>query len=439
MSSADAYRALRNPIVRRFALGRFGAVLGLQMLSVSVGWHLYERTASAWALGLVGAIELAPVFLLLPVTGATADRLPRRRVAATAHAALAIATTLMALATWGSPSVAPIYGLLVVVGAGRAFANPAVQTILPRLLTPAEFANANAWVSSTFQLAAVTGPALAGFLIAWSGGAWLALAVAAAGQLFFVLQLLRLPEVRPLPGAVPSGWRGAFEGFRFVTSTPVYLAAITLDLFAVLLGGAVALLPIFAKDVLHVGPSGLGWLRAAPALGAMLAALVQTRLRPWPRPGRVLLAAVAGFGVATIGLGLSRDFLLSLTCLFAAGVCDSMSIVIRLTLEQVITPDALRGRVSAIKSVFVGFSNEFGAFESGATAALFGPIASVVGGGIGVLLVVVAIHRTWPELSRLGPLHTLRPGALPGEPRFAPERRAALQTGRGGAEAPPYI
>ena len=158
-----------------------------------------------------------------------------------------------------------------------------------------------------------------------------------------------------------------------------------------------------------MGPSGLGWMRAAPALGAMLMALVQTHLPPWERPGRVLLGAVAGFGVATIGLGLSRWFPLTLVCLFFTGVFDSVSIVIRLTLEQVITPDALRGRVAAIKSVFVGFSNEFGAFESGATAALFGPIASVVGGGLGVLVVVVAIRRTWPELWSLAPLHTLRP------------------------------
>lgn len=409
MSSTDAYAALRNPIVRRFAVGRFGAVLGLQMLSVAVGWHLYERTASAWALGLVGAVEIAPVFLLLPLTGATADRLPRRRVAASAHTCLAIATALLAVATWRATSVTPIYALLAVVGAARAFAMPAVQTILPRLLSPAEFANANAWVSSTFQLAAISGPALAGILIAWTGAAGLTLAVAAVGQLVFVGQLLRLPEVHPLPGAVSRGWRGVFEGFRFVRGTPVFLAAITLDLFAVLLGGATALLPLFAKDVLHVGAAGLGWLRAAPAVGAMLAALIQTRLPPWQRPGRALLAAVAGFGVATIGLGLSRDFLLSLGCLFATGACDSVSIVIRLTLEQVITPDAIRGRVSAIKSVFVGFSNEFGAFESGATAALFGPVVSVVGGGLGVLLVVAAIHRAWPELSRIGPLHSLRP------------------------------
>jgi MFS family permease len=409
MSSTDAYAALRNPVVRRFASGRFGAVLGLQILSVSIGWHLYERTSSAWALGLVGATELIPVFLLVPVTGTVADRFPRRRVAALAHTALAAATALMAWATEAATSVAPLYVLLAVVGTARAFAMPAVQTILPRLLSPREFANANAWVSSTFQLAAITGPALAGALIAWTGRAWLALAVAAAGQLLFVVQLLRLPEVPPLASAVGAGWGGALEGFRFVRRSPVYLAAITLDLFAVLFGGATALLPIFARDVLHVGPSGLGWMRAAPAAGAMLAALAQTRLPPWERPGRVLLVAVAGYGVATIGLGLSRDLALTLACLFATGVFDSVSIVIRLTLEQIITPDELRGRVSAIKSVFVGFSNEFGAFESGATAALFGPVASVVGGGIGVLLVVAAIRRTWPALWDLGPLHTLRP------------------------------
>ncbi|MCC6988290.1 MAG: MFS transporter [Acidobacteria bacterium] len=408
MPSTDAYAALRNPVVRRFAGGRFGAVLGLQMLSVSVGWHLYERTGSAWALGLVGAVELLPVFLLMPASGAVADRYPRRLVAAVAHSVLAVATALLALVTWSVGSVAPLYVLLAVVGAARAFAMPAAATILPRLLPPAEYANANAWTSSTFQLAAVTGPALAGALIAWTGTAAFGLGVAAAGQLLFVSQLARLPEVHPLPGAVTRGWDGVFEGFRFVRRSPVYLAAITLDLFAVLFGGATALLPIFAKDVLQVGPAGLGWLRAAPAVGATLMALVQTRLAPWQHPGRVLLAAVAGFGVATIGLGLSRSFVLSLACLFCAGVCDSVSVVIRLTLEQVITPDALRGRVSAIKSVFAGFSNEFGAFESGATAALFGPVASVVGGGLGVLLVVAGIGRMWPELWRIGPLHRLR-------------------------------
>ena len=200
-----------------------------------------------------------------------------------------------------------------------------------------------------------------------------------------------------------------FAGFRFVRANPLFLAAITLDLFAVLFGGAVALLPIFAKDILQVGPAGLGWLRAAPGLGAMTMALITTRMTPWSRPGVALLWVVAGFGVAMIGFGLSRSFALSLVCLYFTGVFDNVSVVIRLTLEQMITPDHLRGRVAAINYVFIGFSNEFGAFESGATAALFGPTLSVVGGGFATLMVVVMVHAIWPQLSRIGPLHTLAP------------------------------
>ncbi len=200
-----------------------------------------------------------------------------------------------------------------------------------------------------------------------------------------------------------------FAGFRFIRGNPLFLAAITLDLFAVLFGGAVALLPIFAKDILDVGPSGLGWLRAAPGAGALTMALVTTRLPPWQRPGRTLLLVVAGFGLAALGFGLSRWFALSLLCLFFTGVFDNVSVVIRLTLEQTITPDHLRGRVSAINYVFVGCSNEFGAFESGATAALVGPTLSVVGGGLATLLVVAIVSAAWPQLARLGPLHSLAP------------------------------
>jgi MFS family permease len=419
MPAPDAYVALRNPVVRRFAGGRFGAVLGYQMVSVAIGWYLYERTSSALALGLVGAAEVAPVFLLLPITGTVADRFPRRLVAAMAHGSLALSGLGLAAVTYFHGPIALIYALLVAFGAGRAFAMPAAATILPRLLTPLEFANANAWISSTFQLAAMLGPALAGALIGATSTATPALVAAACGELLFVVQLLRLPEVPVLPGARTSGWQNAFAGFAFVRRSRVYLAAITLDLFAVLFGGATALLPIFARDILQVGPQGLGVMRAAPAVGAMLMALVQTRLPPWRHPGRVLMTVVALYGVATIGLGLSRSFPLSLACLFATGVFDSVSVVIRLTLEQLITPDELRGRVSAIKSVFVGFSNEFGAFESGATAALFGPIVSVIGGGLGVMLVVLAVRRAWPELWNLPPLYTLTP-----TPVSEPERVA---------------
>jgi predicted MFS family arabinose efflux permease len=284
-----------------------------------------------------------------------------------------------------------------------------VATLLPQLLRPEQYANVNAWLSTTFELASITGPALGGWLIALGGGSatW-AFVAAAIGQLVFVVLLLRLPAVPPARSDTTSPAE-LFAGFRFIRRHPVFLAAITLDLFAVLFGGAVALLPVFAVDVLHVGPVGLGWLRAAPAAGAMCMALATTRLPPWQRPGRVLLWVVAGFGLATVGFGLSRDLWLSMLFLFLAGAFDTISVVIRITLEQSLTPDALRGRVSSIHYVFIGFSNELGSFESGSTAALVGPVASVVGGGLVAAAVVVAVALLWPELARLGPLATLRP------------------------------
>jgi predicted MFS family arabinose efflux permease len=317
--------------------------------------------------------------------------------------------------SWSNGPTWQIYSLLAMVGTARAFASPSVNTILPQLLEPAEFANANAWLSSTFQLAAITGPALGGMLIAATGNATLSFALAGVGQLIFIGMLRTMPVRVPPPASARRSASDVFAGFKFVRQNPLFLSAITLDLFAVLFGGAVALLPIFAKDILQVGPAGLGWLRAAPGLGALTMALVTTRIRPWAHPGRVLLWAVVGFGAAMIGFGLSRSFALSLACLFLTGIFDNISVVIRLTLEQTITPDHLRGRVSAINYVFIGFSNEFGAFESGATAALFGPTVSVVGGGFATILVVLLVRAAWPQLARIGPLHTLAPPRdLPG-------------------------
>ena len=405
----DAYAALRNPYVRSFAIGRFAAIAGWQMINVAVGWHLYERTGDPWSLGMVGVVELAPVLLLMVIAGNAADRYPRRNIAIVAHGLVALAAIGLALASWlGGPTIA-IYAMLALIGTGRAFASPSVNTILPQLLPARDFANANAWLSSTFQLAAISGPAFGGFLIAATGSATWPFAGAAIGQAIFMAMLSTLPVRRPTTPAEPQRAQDVFAGFRFIRNNPLFLAAITLDLFGVLFGGAVALLPIFAKDILAVGPAGLGWLRAAPGIGALSMALVTTRLRPWRQPGRVLLFVVAGFGLATIGFGLSRSFALSLACLFLTGVFDNVSVVIRLTLEQTITPDHLRGRVSAINYVFIGFSNEFGAFESGATAALFGPTISVVGGGLATLGVVAIVRAVWPQLARIGQLHTLAP------------------------------
>ena len=421
-SVVDAYAALRHPFVRLFAIGRFAAIAGWQMINVAVGWQLYERTGDAWSLGLVGVVELAPVLLLMVVAGNAADRYPRRNIGIFAHGLVTIAAFGLALVSWLSGPTAAIYSFLAVIGTARAFASPSVSTILPQLLAPAEFANANAWLSSTFQLAAISGPALGGLLIAATGTPTGAFIAAAAGQVIFMMALAKLPARPPAVAATPHRTQDVFAGFRFVRANRLFLSAMTLDLFAVLFGGAVALLPIFAKDILGVGPAGLGWLRAAPATGALTMGLITTRLHPWRRPGRVLLMAVAGFGLATIGFGLSRSFALSLVCLFFTGVFDNVSVVIRLTLEQTITPDHLRGRVSAINYVFIGFSNEFGAFESGATAALFGPTVSVVGGGAATLAVVAIVRAVWPELTRIGPLHTLAPsdeGAAAPSERYA--------------------
>ena len=408
-SAHDPNAALRHPFVRRFAAGRIAAVISAQVISLAVGWELYERTHDPWSLGLVGILELVPVLVLMFPAGIAADRFPRRNVAMFAHAILTFAAIGLMVASWRAAPVSLIYGMLVLVGTARAFSSPSVATIMPQLLQPEQLANANAWLSSSYELASITGPAIGGAVIAITSGAMWAYGLAAVGQIVFIAMLATLPAKAPPPADHHASARDIFAGVRFIRRNPVYLAAITLDLFAVLLGGAVALLPIFAKDILHVGAAGLGVLRAAPSVGALLMALVATRLPPWQQPGKVLLGVVAGFGLATIGFGLSTSLALSLVCLFFTGVFDAVSVVIRLTLEQVITPDYLRGRVSAVNFVFIGFSNEFGTFESGATAALFGPVASVVGGGVGTLLVVGAVVAAWPQLARIGALHTLRP------------------------------
>jgi predicted MFS family arabinose efflux permease len=383
--------------------------LAAQFISVTVGWELYERTGDPWMLGLVGVAQVAPALVLTIPAGNLADRLPRRSVAAAAHVLLALAALGLAFVSYLQLPVELVYTLLALSGAGRAFAQPAANTLLAQLLPPRDFAAAYPWVISSQQLASIGGPAAAGLVLALTGAAGPAYVLSVAAHLLFVGVLLSLPSVRPDTTGQGRGLADVFAGVAFIKRSQVYLAAITLDLFAVLLGGAVALLPVFAKDVLMVGPSGLGLLRSAPSVGALAAALLVTRLPPWQRPGQVLVLAVAGFGLAIVGFGLSRDLILSLLCLFFTGATDSVSMVIRGTLQQAITPDRLRGRVAAVSSLFIGLSNEIGAFRVGAVAALVGPIASVVGGGLGTLLVVFAVAATWPALLRIGPLHTLRP------------------------------
>ena len=405
----DAFAAFRHPAVARFAVGRFLAAMASTSVSVAVGWQLYEKTGSTWALGLVGLVEVIPIVGLALPAGVAADRFPRRRVAMGAHLTLAAcAAALVALSALDGPT-SLYYPVLFAIGVGMAFRGPSVGAMLPQLVPSKDFANAAAWFSSSFELASISGPAAAGFLIAAVNGAQLAFAFGLAAHLGFVAVLWSLPALPAAMTGKRQGFSDLLVGLRFVFRTKVFLAAITLDLFAVLLGGAVALLPVYAKDVLHVGPVGLGWLRAAPALGALATALLQTRLPPWKRPGQVLLFTVAGFGVATVVFGLSTVMWLSFVALFFTGVFDNVSVVIRSTLEQSLTPDSMRGRVSAIHYVFIGMSNELGSFESGATAALVGPLLSVVGGGVGTLLVVLLVAFGFPQLRTLPPLHQLTP------------------------------
>ncbi|MGE3475981.1 MAG: MFS transporter [Rhodospirillaceae bacterium] len=411
--TVDAFAALRNPHVRRLAIARFCGVTGAQIVNVAVGWQLYERTNSAWSLGLVGIAELAPVLLLTIPAGNIADRYPRRTIAILAQIVFVIASLSLTAISYFHGPVSAIYGVIALIGAARAFSQSASSALLPQLVSPAEFVNANAWMSSTFQLAAVSGPAFGGLIIALTGDATDAYFVAAILEIVFIAAMIPLPTIRPKGLGKKRRVSDLFAGFSFIRKSPVFLAAITLDMFAVLFGAAVVLLPIYAKDILHVGPGGLGWMRAAPSVGSMVMALVMTRLKPWKRPGQVLLWTVVGFGVATVGFGFSRNFGLSLFFLFLTGAFDSVSVVIRVTIEQMITPDSLRGRVSSINYVFVGFSNEFGAFWNGMTASLFGPIAAVIGGGLGSVAVVAVVALFWPALRRIGPLHELTPAEQP--------------------------
>jgi len=418
---------LRVPAFRRLLVGRVLGVLGRQILSVSVGWQVYDRTRSAWALGLIGLIQVLPVVALVVPAGMAADRFDRRRIAVITQVALALLGLAMVEVTRSGSPIGWVFPVLLGCGCVTAFSAPAISSITPNLVPPAAFVQANAWNATTFELSAIAGPAVAGALLAWSGPA-LAYGCVTAFALAFAVTLVGLPEIRAAEAAGGDADGGGVirdrraeirAGFEFVRRSRFLLPAITLDLFAVLFGGVTALLPIFARDILQVGPTGLGWMRAAPSVGALSMALVTTRLPPFRRPGRALMVAVMGFGAATIAFAFSRSFGWSLACLFLTGLFDNVSVVIRQTIMQVVTPDALRGRVGAVHFVFIGLSNELGAFESGVTAALLGPIGSVLVGGVATFVVVAVVMKKWPELWPLGPLDRLEE-----EPGYAPSGAA---------------
>ncbi len=367
--------------------------------SVAVGWQVYALTGSPLALGIVGLVEFVPMFALALPAGELADRFDPRRLILLATLVEALASGfLLAFVLTRQTSVWPLYAVILLYGTARSVSRPASQSLLPFLVPPRQLPRAIAWGSSVAQLAVVAGPALGGIAYALGpaiayGGALVASLLSAAG-----MPLLGGRRVTPDPAALATRLERVREGVRFVRSRPVVYGAISLDLFAVLLGGAVSLLPVYARDILHVGPAGLGLLRSAPALGAGLTALYLTRRPVERKVGRTMFAAVAAFGVGTVVFGVSRDFGLSLAALAITGAADQISVYIRSALVQFATPDAMRGRVSAVSTLFISASNELGGFESGVTAALLGTVPAVVLGGVGTLAVVAIWMQAFPPL-----------------------------------------
>lgn len=387
-----------RPFIRLWVARIFGTA-GTQMLMVALGWHMYELTQSAWDLGLVGLYQFVPALLLALLAGHVVDRHHRGRILAACFWVQGAVALVLLLAVWGGrDSRLLLLGLSLVLGAVRAFQMPAQQVLVPLLVPAHLLSRAMAFSSAGLQAAIIGGPALGGLLFVAGMpvvyGAALAL-FALAGGLAMFLDYVQAPATRE-----PVTMRTVLAGVEFIWRRKLVLGAVSLDLFAVLLGGAVALLPIYAKDILHTGPWGLGLLRGAPAVGALLMSIRLTR-HPFERHvGRRLLLAVGVFGICMVVFGLSRNFIVSLAALAISGGADMVNVVIRQTLVQLETPDAMRGRVSAVNSIFIGASNQLGEFESGATAALLGPIGSVVVGGIGTMLVALAWFRLFPSLAR---------------------------------------
>ena len=398
MPSEPLQRLWSQAAFLRFWCARLSGVTGNQMLMVAVAWHMYDLTRSAWDLGLVGLFQFLPALLLTLPAGHCVDRWQRARIFAACMLLQGLLALLLIAATQsGFASRALILVVAVGLGVCRAFQMPAQQALVPLLVPPELLQRAVALSSSGMQAAIICGPALGGVL--YVGGPTLVYACCAALLLASALVALtvRYPH---RPTHMATTWDSLLAGVRFVWQHKVLLGATTLDLFAVLLGGATALLPMYARDILHTGPVGLGLLRSAPAVGALLMAVALTR---WPlhaKVGQRLLSAVAVFGIATVVFGLSRSVLLSLLALAVSGAADSVSVVTRSTLMQLETPDALRGRVSAVNSIFIGASNQLGEFESGATAACLGPVGSVLLGGVGTVLIAALWLRLFPALAR---------------------------------------
>ncbi len=389
---------------RLYQGARFLSMIGVQMQSVAIGWQVYELTHRPLDLGYVGLAQFAPAAGLSLLTGHVADRFDRRKIVLLCYLAFAVVSFLLYKMPRDA-GVVPIYALLFVFGSARAFNAPAGQALLPHLVPAKDFPNAIAWASSIWQIATILGPALGG-IVYGAASARAVYAVCGSTSLCAAALVFALRTRTGRMESAPPSLKTLFAGVRFVWSQKIVLGAISLDLFAVLLGGAVALLPIFAKDVLHVGPWGLGILRSAPSAGAAAMAALMAYRPMRKNAGVIMFGCVALFGLATIVFGLSHSLWLSLVALVFVGAADMVSVVVRLTLVQLSTPASMRGRVSAVNSIFIGASNELGEFESGLTAAWLGAVHAVVLGGIGTLLVVALWAWMFPALRKIDRLDT---------------------------------
>jgi MFS family permease len=391
--------AFSYPDFTRYQLARFVMVAALEMQAVAVGWQVYSITKRPLDLGLVGLAQFLPGIVLFLLSGHAADRLDRRKLLLACYAGFAVCSGLLIfISRRSATSVLPIYIVLLALGVVRAFNGPVSRAFLPQLVAVEHFPNAVTWNATTWQAATILGPSLGGFLYAAAHGPLVVYttALVTAGIAFFLTMQMR-PKIKARPPEEVS-LKTVFAGFNFIWRKKIILGSISLDMFAVLLGGAVALLPIYASDILHTGPWGLGVLRSAPGVGAAVMAVYLAHKPLRRRVGRTMLWCVAGFGVFTILFGVSHSLILSLAALFMAGAFDMVSVIVRGTLVQLATPDEMRGRVNAVDMIFIGTSNEFGQFESGLTAHWFGTVPAVVFGGIGTLAVIALWAWIFPDL-----------------------------------------
>jgi MFS family permease len=382
---------------------RFLTTAAGEMQAVAVGWQIYNLTHRPMDLGLVGLAQFLPGVLLFLIAGQTADRFPRERILQCCFGAFAVVSAMLVALSWhGLTAVWPIYAVLLLQGVVRAFTTPAAQALIPLTVPEEHFPNAVAWASSAFQAAMVLGPSIGGAVY---GVANSPVPVYLTSCGCCLTGMMMISRVKIGHVKLETAQTHVLEGLRFLWRSKLTLGAVTLDLFAVLLGGAVALLPVYARDILKVGALGLGILRGAPSAGAVTMAIV---LAHWPlrkRAGAVLLWCVAGFGAFTIVFAISRNVILSLVSLFLVGACDMVSVILRHTLVQISTPNEMRGRVSAVNMVFIGASNEVGQFESGLTAQWFGTVPAAVFGGLGTIVVVALWAVLFPDLRRVSELH----------------------------------